>query len=184
MFSASGARNIKSRVRIGIPKKKQPGRAHLSERKLILDLAHYGNHLSSEVKLSPSPRKHHSKVKMLNEEGSSDAESHVPQPSRRSKSRSERRRESSSTKIQDKLRKKIKETSKRGIGVMKQSKKVAQRSLCLTPNTCLSLKSSKPRPLPAFTTLFRYQPRNWFGFKKGSKRIVDEDWRNVRTGLR
>ena len=190
MLSAAGARNVETRVRS-------------SERK-------YNHHANTNHNVSfnnnqerdewsdgdenEATHPHHGGLRRPDSKGSSKAHAESHSNNNRVERSGERERRHRPTlarprlnvnkeNIHDKFTM-IKQRSRNGMDSMKQRSKrgfdtVKERGAKVLPRRPNIRLKSAPKDLPT-RSLFRHEPRTWFGAKKDKGDKVKEDWRNAR----
>ena len=189
MLSAAGARNVETRVRS-------------SERK-------YNHHTATNHDVSfnnqerdewsdgddnEATHPHHGRLRRPDSKGSSKGHAESHSNNNRVERSGERERRHRPTlarprlnvnkeNIHDKFTM-IKQRSRNGMDSMKQRSKrgfdtVKERGAKVLPRRPNIRLKSAPKDLPT-RSLFRHEPRTWFGAKKDKGDKVKEDWRNAR----
>lgn len=201
MLSAAGARNVESRVRSSERRSSGNNSNHISSsnNKERVEWS------DDEAEAMPSHHHHHNHknqhhgLRRSNTNNSSKecAQDHNADNKNSNRDKAERREQrptllarprlgnaANKDKIHDKFSL-IKQRSRNGMDSMKQRSKrgfdtVREHSAKVLPRRPnIRLKSAPNKDLPS-RSLFRHEPRTWFGAKKEKADKVTEDWRNSR----
>lgn len=193
MLSAAGARNVESRVRSSERRSSGSGNHNNTyNNKECVDWS------DDEVEAMPSRHHQNHGLRRSNTNNSSKESAQDHNDNKNSNRNKAERREqrptllvgprlgnaSNKEKIRDKFSL-LKQRSKNGVDLMKQRSKrgfdtVRDHSAKVLPRRPnIRLKSAPNKDLPS-RSLFRHEPRTWFGAKKEKADKVTEDWRNSR----